>query len=256
MQLSLPLSGQPSRQQPGPVVFVRHRRARRYILRVLADGTVRVTLPRWGVKRDALRFVETSRAWIAQQLTRRQEEAPPPAWAHGTRILINGQPATLRVEASGDRRRVWCDEVLVGSLLGQRTPDPVSSASSVSADRSSAGVRGLVSRWLQVRARRELPPRLLELAREHGIRVPRVSIRDQRSRWGACSPTGTITLNWRLVQTPPYVRDYVLLHELMHRRELNHSRRFWRLVAAACPGHAAARRWLRKEGKQLWADGE
>jgi predicted metal-dependent hydrolase len=228
-------------------VFVRHRRARRYILRVLADGTVRVTLPRWGVKRDALQFVESSRGWIAQQLTRRQRETPTPPWTHGTRILINGQPAILRVESSGDRRRVWCDDVMVGMMSRRGCNDSMSSLEDV---------RGLVSQWLQVRARRELPARLQELASAHAITVPRVSIRDQRSRWGACSPTGTITLNWRLVQAPPHVRDYVLLHELMHRRELNHSRRFWRLVAAACPGHAAARRWLRKEGKQLWADGE
>ena len=58
------------------------------------------------------------------------------------------------------------------------------------------------------------------------------------------------------MQTPAFVREYVLLHELMHRRELNHSRRFWRLVAACCPRHAEARRWLRQEGKLLWADGE
>ena len=236
MQLSLPLSG-PTPRQPGPVVFVRHRRARRYILRVLADGTVRVTLPRRGVKRDALAFLESSRAWIAQQLNRRQDERPSPPWGHGTRILIDGRPATLRVESSGDRRRVWCDEVLVGLM-----------------PRDRSDLRAFVSAWLHARARRELPPRLQALAVEHGISVPRVSIRDQRSRWGACSPTGTITLNWRLIQTPEYVREYVLLHELMHRRELNHSRRFWRLVAAACPDHAAARRWLRKEGKQLWAD--
>jgi predicted metal-dependent hydrolase len=61
-------------------------------------------------------------------------------------------------------------------------------------------------------------------------------------------------LNWRLIQAPDFVREYVLLHELMHRRELNHSRRFWRLVAACCPRHTEARQWLRKEGKLLWSD--
>jgi predicted metal-dependent hydrolase len=236
VQLSLPLSG-PVPRQPGPVVFVRHRRARRYILRVLPNGTVRVTLPSRGVKRDALAFLETHRAWIAQQLDRRQDDRPSPAWDHGTQILIDGVPATLRVELNGDRRRVWCDDALVGVT-----------------SRDGRDLRAFVSAWLHARARRELPPRLQELAALYGISVPRVSIRDQRSRWGACSPTETITLNWRLIQTPAYVRDYVLLHELMHRRELNHSRRFWRLVAAACPGHVAARRWLRKDGKQLWAD--
>jgi hypothetical protein len=221
------------------VVFVRHRRARRYILRVLADGTVRVTLPRWGVKREAQAFLDASRAWIAQQLDRRQTASTSAPWGDGTDILIDGQAATLRLLKIGDAVRVLCDGALVGTM-----------------PRGQHDVRAFVSAWLEARARRELPPQLQALAAQHGITVPRVSVRDQRSRWGACSPTGTITLNWRLVQTPGHVREYVLLHELMHRRELNHSRRFWRLVAAACPAHAEARRWLRREGKHLWADGE
>jgi hypothetical protein len=80
-----------------------------------------------------------------------------------------------------------------------------------------------------------LPAELLALADVHGVTVTRVSIRNQRSRWGACSSRGSITLNWRLILVPPFVREYVMIHELMHRRELNHSQRFWRHVAAACP---------------------
>ena len=95
---------------------------------------------------------------------------------------------------------------------------------------------------------------LMALARQHQIAVKRVSVRDQRSRWGACSSQGVITLNWRLIRVPDFVREYVLLHELMHRRELNHSRRFWRLVAACCPRHAEARAWLKREGKLMWPD--
>jgi hypothetical protein len=98
---------------------------------------------------------------------------------------------------------------------------------------------------LRRQAARELPQRLAELARLHGFTVTAVSIRNQRTRWGSCSPTGRISLNWRLVQVPPDVRDYVLLHELTHLRHLNHSARFWRELAGICPGHADARRWLR-----------
>jgi hypothetical protein len=94
-------------------------------------------------------------------------------------------------------------------------------------------------------AARELPARLSDLAREHGFAVKRVSIRNQRTRWGSCSPSGRISLNWRLVQLPPAVRDYVLLHELTHLRHLDHSARFWRELARLCPNHAEARRWLR-----------
>ena len=196
MQLSLPLPD-PNAAIADHVVFVRHRRARRFILRVLADGSVRVTMPRWGAKRDAKAFVATSEHWIERQRAR------------------------LR--------------------MARQVP---------------AAVRPTDESALRQRARRELPEQLLALAKLHGITVRRVSIRNQRTRWGACSPTGTITLNWRLIQIPDFVREYILIHELMHRRELNHSQRFWRLVEAHCPRTADARAWLRREGKALWSDAD
>jgi predicted metal-dependent hydrolase len=180
---------------PGPPMFVRHKRARRFILRVLDDGRVRVTLPRGAAKRDAQAFLDANADWV-------------------------------------DRQRAL--------RAGRRTPPRQSE------------LRRFIDRWYRRRAERDLPRLLLDLARAHDIHVARVLVRDQRSRWGACSSRGTITLNWRLLQVPAFVREYVLLHELMHRRELNHSRRFWRLVAACCPRHREARQWLRTEGKLLW----
>lgn len=175
-----------------PPVFVRHRRARRYILRVLDDGTLRVTLPRWGSKREAQRFVDENAAWIAKQHEARQ------------------------------RRRT------------------------IAAGRLPADTRAA-----RQRARRELPGQLLALAACHEIAVTRVSIRNQRARWGSCGRNGHITLNWRLVLVPDFVREYVMLHELMHRRLMNHSPRFWKLVATVCPRLVEARRWLRVEGQWL-----
>ncbi len=98
----------------------------------------------------------------------------------------------------------------------------------------------------RMRARDELPARAWALAAMHGLSPARVSVRDQRSRWGSCGRNGHICLNWRLVLMPPAVRDYVILHELMHLRQMNHSAAFWRLVAAACPDYRAAQAWLRQ----------
>ena len=109
-----------------------------------------------------------------------------------------------------------------------------------------------VDRELRVRAAEELPPRLLALAAQHGLAVTRVSIRNQRSRWGSCSPKGHIALNFRLLLMPPEVREYILIHELMHLRQPNHSIRFWRLVEAACPGFRDAERWLKVNGASLF----
>ena len=105
---------------------------------------------------------------------------------------------------------------------------------------------------LRARAAAELPPQLLALAARHGLTVARVAIRNQRSRWGSCSSRGHITLNFRLVLMPPEVREYILIHELMHLKQANHSIRFWRLVEAACPGFRDAERWLKKNGPALF----
>jgi predicted metal-dependent hydrolase len=105
-----------------------------------------------------------------------------------------------------------------------------------------------VERAFRARAARELPARLLELAALHGLRVSRVSVRNQRWRWGSCSPNGHICLNWRLATMPEWVRDYVLIHELMHLKRLDHSPKFWKLVAQACPEYQDARRYLRSHG--------
>lgn len=106
-------------------------------------------------------------------------------------------------------------------------------------------------RAMQERARRELPPRLLELAERHQLTVRRVSIRNQRLRWGSCGRTGHICLNWRLLLMPDWVRDYVLMHELMHLRRMDHSPQFWAHVAEACPEYETARQWLRANGPLL-----
>ena len=84
----------------------------------------------------------------------------------------------------------------------------------------------------------------------HGLTVSRVSIRNQRWRWGSCSRNGHICLNWRLVTMPDSVRDYVLIHELMHLKRMDHSPKFWKLVEAACPDYQDARRWLRRASQR------
>lgn len=172
--------------------FVRHPRARRYVIRITDSGTVRVTIPRWGSKREAQAFAAREQPWIDRQLARYERE---------TQIDAGSNPAVAR-DTALDRQR----------------------------------------------ARRELPARLAELAAQLGFAphaVSKVSVRNQKWRWGSCSPNGHICLNWRLVTMPDAVRDYVLIHELMHLKRMDHSPKFWKLVAQACPGYREHRRYLR-----------
>jgi predicted metal-dependent hydrolase len=198
--LQLPLNLEPGTLNPVPVlVFVRHARAKRYVIRVTDEGTVRVTVPRWGSKRAAAAFAAEQHAWIEKQLHARAERE-------------------IR-----ERERRTANE-----HAGQTNDE-----------------RRASERLLMERARKELPPRLLELASRHGLAVARISIRNQRWRWGSCSRSGHICLNWRLVTMPEEVRDYVLIHELMHLKRMDHSPKFWKLVAEACPAYKEARAWLR-----------
>ena len=104
------------------------------------------------------------------------------------------------------------------------------------------------------RAARELVTMLAEEeAQQLGVAFTRIQIRDQRTRWGSCSTRGTLSFNWRLVLAPYDVLDYVVVHELCHLREPNHSRRFWALVESRRPGWRVHRDWLHEHGPELLA---
>jgi predicted metal-dependent hydrolase len=104
------------------------------------------------------------------------------------------------------------------------------------------------------RAARELVTMLADEAAEAlGVTYRRIEIRGQRTLWGSCSPRGTLSFNWRLVLAPFEVLDYIVVHELCHLREPNHSPRFWRLVATHRPGWREQRDWLRDHGPELLA---
>jgi predicted metal-dependent hydrolase len=113
------------------------------------------------------------------------------------------------------------------------------------------GIRQTVETYLRDIAEKELPARLAVLVAERRLSAPRVVVRNQRSRWGSCSTRGSIALNWRLIQMPPSVADYIMLHEIAHRRQPNHSVRFWREVESLCPSWRESERWLRRYGKDL-----
>jgi predicted metal-dependent hydrolase len=85
------------------------------------------------------------------------------------------------------------------------------------------------------------------------VSYARITIRDQRTRWGSCSSTGTLSFSWRLALAPLDVVDYVVVHELCHLVELNHSRRFWRILERARPGYRDQRAWLDEHGWELHA---
>ena len=148
-------------------------------------------------------------------------------------ILLSGEPVRLTVGVNGES-----DSVCFGSER-LKVSDP------------TADLRPAIEQYLWRLAAQELPPRVFEFAARHRLTVRRVTVRNQKSRWGSCSRRGTISLNWRLIQSPAFVQDYLVLHELMHLREMNHSSRFWAEVEQVCPDYETAERWLKQHSALL-----
>lgn len=212
--------------------LVRFRRAKRYIMRIRPDGALRVTIPRGGSRGEAIRFAERHLAWAVRQRARLRARGVDQPWGEGTAVLLDGVPYRIEIE-----RRPDGVHVRLGSISGSVGQDD--------------DIRTALKRAMRAAAERQLPPALLALASEHGLTVRRVTIRDQRSRWGSCSRTGTIALNYRLIQMPPAVCRYILVHELAHLVHPNHSRRFWRFVESMDPAFRESERWLKRSGQTL-----
>lgn len=100
-------------------------------------------------------------------------------------------------------------------------------------------------------AREAIGQKLRYYASRMGVTYGRVSIRDQKTRWGSCSAEGNLNFNWRLIMAPPGVMDYVVVHELAHRKEMNHSRNFWKVIEEAMPDYWKYKAWLKENGNIL-----
>ena len=101
------------------------------------------------------------------------------------------------------------------------------------------------------RAAAVIPERVAFFARRLGVSWGRIGIRAQHTRWGSCSTKGNLNFNCLLMLTPPEILDYVVIHELCHRLEMNHSAAFWSRVESLCPDHRACRKWLKENGAGL-----
>ena len=198
------------------------RRARRMSMRVFPGGRVEVVVPPGAGVPAIERFVARHRDWAERRSSELLRLAPKAA---------ERRPVYVEMELLG---RGWHVEYLPGRRIR---------AEEVSGDRLRVHAPGLTDRhasqalvpWLTRLATRELRPRLDALSRETGIDFARLSVRRQRTRWGSCSNKGTISLNVCLMFQRPAVVRYLMVHELCHRRHMNHSKRFWSLVGSFQP---------------------
>ena len=213
----------------------RHRRARRYTLRIHpTDREAILTMPPRGTLVEAKDFAQLHGGWIAARLGRLPKAAPFQA---GTVIPLRGVPHRI-VHRAGERGTVWTETRDSGEKI---------LCVAGGADHMDRRVHDFLKR----EARKDLQKASLAYAADLGVRVRRVSIRDQSSRWGSCTSAGSLSYSWRLILAPPYVLDYLAAHEVAHLVEMNHSPRFWRVVSRICDHVERAKRWLDTYGNDL-----
>ena len=207
------------------------RKARRISIRVFQDGRVEVVVPPRARPRDVERFVSSQREWIDSKRALALRNRPAPEAFPPSLLEFDSTGERWRLHVAGGTGRVRVVERAgiggapgVLELRGQAT---------------DLAMRLALRAWLKRAAGVRLEPRVNELARAAGVRYSRVAIRRQRSRWGSCSVRGTISLNLCLLFQRREVVDYLIIHELMHVKHMNHSAAFWTAVEKHCAGWRA-----------------
>jgi predicted metal-dependent hydrolase len=212
------------------------RSQRRSIGFSISPKGLQVTAPLRASLRDIEQALLEKQNWILskRQQIGRKAVLPPLAWGHGTEFPFLGQTVTLLLEHSAPRQ----GEFNAGFLHLRPPSDPTK-------------VQAQVRRWLESQAYRLLPERLALYAERLGVQVHSFSVSSARTRWGSCTSKGDIRLSWRLMHFDLALIDYVVAHELGHLVEMNHSPRFWAVVARICPHYQALRQQLRQQAQLL-----
>ena len=200
---------------------------------VEADGTLTVRAPLRMKEADIRRFIEAKRNWIQRKQARVQEEAVPPRqYVDGERFWYLGREIPLRI-VSGEKPALVMDGVF--KLTESARPQAES----------------VFTAWYKKQAREVLIPRVEFFARTYGFEMEKTRISSARTRWGSCSSKKTLSFTWRLVMAPLDMIDYVVVHELCHLNEMNHSKTFWAQVETILPDYKSRRKWLKNHGKKL-----
>ena len=213
----------------------RHRRARRYTLRIHpSDREAILTMPPRGTIIEAKDFAHRHGGWIAARLGRLPKAAP---FLPGTVLPLRGVAHRI-VHRAAMRGTVWTETRDSGERI-------------LCVAGASEHIERRVLDYLKREARKDLQEASISYAQELGVRVRRLSMRDQSSRWGSCTSAGSLSFSWRLILAPPYVLDYLAAHEVAHLVEMNHSARFWRVVGKVCDHVERAKSWLDTHGNDL-----
>lgn len=213
-------------------VLKRSRKARLARLEIDPESGLTVVLPYRYSPAEASKLLAEKKRWVLGKLAHCRRQAIASEVQSDTALYL-GQRYRVEEHTGRIEGVTIVRDRLVMSVPPRKTPGQV------------------LEGWYQQQAGRLLGQRVDELSRKLGLSFNRCTVRSARTRWGSCSQKGSVSLNWKLIMAPQPVIDYVVIHELLHLREMNHSKRFWRLVAERCPDWREHKAWLKEHQMEL-----
>lgn len=210
------------------------RLAKRVIIRQSRKNGFELVVPQRASMKQALEFLYKKESWVLEQ-HRLLKSKQTVQFTNGAELPILGN--VYKIVHSQNLRgvtRIEGEQILVYGLA-EHTPRKI-------------------QQFLTKLAKHELLLQAEIEAQKLGVKFARLTVRDTSSRWGSCARSGNISFSWRLVMAPRNVLEYVVAHEISHLLEMNHSKKFWHIVASICPEYKRARQWLQVHGGQLHGD--
>lgn len=220
------------------------KRARTVRLRIDAQNGLVLTVPHGARGIDAESILKNSADWILKHYGKiEQVKSRQRRFVSGEMLPYMGRDISLEVIEKHGGTRI--------TVALRESHLRVSVPSSISVKDRPGVIRAALEAWYRRQAKEYLGPRVAHLARLHGFEYGNITIKGQSTCWGSCSSKRNLNFNWRLMMTPPAAIDYVIVHELCHLREMNHSPRFWSLVAAYCPDYKHWIKWFKNSSAHL-----
>jgi predicted metal-dependent hydrolase len=213
-----------------------HSKRKTFALMIERDGSLTVRAPLRATRKQIEEIVEKHRGWIErkqQEMASRKQETRLPQVQKGELFWFQGKQYPLSIsEKSSHAVKLYGNRIILSKEVLQDG-------------------RAVIESWYRNMARLFLSMRVSKLAFEYGLNPTNVRITSARTRWGSCSAKGAINFSWRLIMAPVEVIDYVIVHELAHLKQRNHSKAFWAEVEAMLPGFREQRKWLKENGHHL-----
>ncbi|QDR81003.1 M48 family metallopeptidase [Sporomusa termitida] len=212
-------------------------------IRVLPTAMVEIITPGKLTTAEIEHIIMVKRRWLTSRLHKLSALAANPVnlrLTTGSQLLYRGEPRTLTVLAGSSKPEI---SLTPAEVLVKLPADPKTNP--------EAMTEQLIKAWLVKQAGELFLNKTKQWAAVIGVCPARITIKDQKTRWGSCSSLGNINYNWRIIMAPPQVADYLIIHELCHLLVPNHSVRFWEQVGRFSPEYRECRQWLADNGKLL-----